>query len=104
EVDRLGGAEARVIAALAAHGQALDTGIDPAVQKAHRLGHVIEEAVAAALGLERKDEGAVGVDVDLLDRIHLDGDGEAHGRVPLGWGDGRDYRTARAARERPGVS
>jgi hypothetical protein len=30
--------------------------------------------MAAALRLERQHEGAVGVDVDPLDRIHLNGD------------------------------
>ena len=42
-------------------------------------GLVVVERVAALLRLEPQHEGAVRVDVDGGDRIHLNGDGEAHG-------------------------
>src|SRR3546814_6366120 len=35
------------------------------------------------LGFERQHEGAVAIDVDGLDRIHLDRDGKAHGMIGL---------------------
>jgi hypothetical protein len=38
----------------------------------------VEQPVAAGLTLDRQREGRVGVDVDALDRVHLDRDGEAH--------------------------
>jgi hypothetical protein len=76
-------AQAGVIARLPAHLQGPGPGIDPPVPEAQVLGQVVVQAMAAALGLQGQHEAAVGIDVDRLDRVHLDGDGEAHGSKNL---------------------
>src|SRR3546814_887579 len=77
-VDQLRRAEGEMVAGLAAHLQRLHARVDPAVLEAERLRQVVEEGVAAALGLQRQHEGAVSLDVDGLDGIHLDGDRQTH--------------------------
>ena len=52
--------------------------IGPAVAHRELMGLVIEEPVAARLRLQTEGEGRIRVDVDVLDGIHLDGDGKAH--------------------------
>src|SRR3546814_1629438 len=76
---RLRRAEGEVVARLAPHLQRLHAGVDASVLQAERARQVVEQAVAAALGLQRQHEGAVPLDVDGLDGVHLDGDGQTHG-------------------------
>ena len=78
EVDRLGCPELDVIAALAAEPERPGGGDDPALAVAELARQIVVEAMAAGLGLERQGEAAVAVDVDGLERVHLDRDGERH--------------------------
>jgi len=81
-------AELEMPTPLALHPQRPDPGIEPAALENQVLRQVMEQTVSPLLRLEREREGTVGVDVDRLDRIHLDGDGKAHrGYVPshAGW-------------------
>ena len=59
------------------------------VQRAHMRRHlavaegqiarpVIEQAMAALLRFQRQGKGGIAADVDLLDRVHLDRDGQCH--------------------------
>ena len=52
--------------------------IDGTVFEREVLGQVVEQVVAARERLQPQDEGAVGLDIDGLDGVHLDGDGKAH--------------------------
>ena len=70
--------QAKVVAFLAADRQGAREGGETAAPEGQATGEVMVERVATVLGLERQGKGAVGVDVDRLDGIHLDGDGEAH--------------------------
>ena len=82
QIEHLGGAERVVIAALAAHLQRARQRLHPAVVVTQVGRQVVIQTVAAALGLERQHERAVAVDVDPLDRIHLDRHGKAHRALP----------------------
>src|SRR5688572_11080454 len=42
---------------------------------------VVPQFVPARLGAEPHDEGGIPVDVDALDRVHLDGNAQGHGAV-----------------------
>ena len=52
--------------------------IKPRMDEGELLRQVVEQRMAARLRLERQRESGIGINVDALDRIHLDGDGEAH--------------------------
>jgi hypothetical protein len=56
----------------------------PPVVERQPVGGVVEEPVPAGLRLLHDPEGRVGGDVDPLDRIHLDGDLQAHALPRLG--------------------
>ncbi len=49
------------------------------VPEGERIRQIVEQRIAARLGFQAKGKGAVGVDIDALDRVHLNGDGESHG-------------------------
>src|SRR6185312_9531442 len=51
----------------------------PPFRKAEVFGRIIVETMSEFLRLEHDREGRIAVDVDLLERIHLDGDAQAHG-------------------------
>ena len=78
EVDGLWRAEADMVAALAADLERPRGGDDPALPVAQLARQVVVEPVAALLRLQRQGEAAVRVDVDGLERVHLDRDGERH--------------------------
>ena len=80
QIETLSRAEVVVIARLAAHLQRPRAGHHPARVERQLAGQIMIQRVAARLGLESQREGAVGVDVDGLDGVHLDGDGETHFR------------------------
>src|SRR3546814_9689254 len=52
-----------------------------AVAEAEVAGEIVEQAVAAPLGLEAEHEGAVAIEVDAFDGVHLDRHLEGHGSV-----------------------
>ncbi len=70
-----------MVAALAPDFERLGGGRNPAFIKGEVGRQVEEQRVAPLPGLEGQGEGAVGVDVDAGDRIHLNGDLEGHGQV-----------------------
>ena len=78
EVDDLGRPEADMVAALAADLERAGGGDDAALAVAQLARQIVVEPVAAALRLQRQGEAAVAVDVDGLERVHLDRDGERH--------------------------
>jgi hypothetical protein len=86
EIERLEVAEGVMPALFAPHLEAAAARLQPAVAQAEMPRQVVIERVAARLRLERQHEGRVGVDVDRLDRIHLDRYGEAHVSIPSGDG------------------
>ncbi len=46
----------------------------PAVVQGQPLRREVPQGVASGLGLQHQEEGRVGLDVDPLDGVHLDGD------------------------------
>ena len=78
QIETFGHAEVVVIARLAAHPKGARAGHHPARVERQIAGQVMVKLVAARLGLEGQREGAVGVDVDGLDGVHLNGHGKAH--------------------------
>src|SRR3546814_13752347 len=52
-----------------------------AVAEAEVAGEIVEQAVPAPLGLEAEHEGAVAIEVDAFDGVHLDRHLEGHGSV-----------------------
>jgi hypothetical protein len=50
---------------------------------AHReaVDGVEQQRVAPRLRFQQQGEGGIALDVDPLDRVHLDGDGEWHGEL-----------------------
>ena len=67
-----------MIADLVAHIERLGGGEHLALPHREPVGRVIGQRVAARLGLQKQREGRIAADVDPLDRVHLDGDVEAH--------------------------
>ena len=78
KVDGLGRTEAGVVAQAPPQLEASRAGKHAAGAEAQIARQVMVETVAAILGLEAENECAVGLDIDGLDRIHLNGDGDAH--------------------------
>ncbi|PAV69544.1 hypothetical protein WR25_06090 [Diploscapter pachys] len=76
---------------------------DAAVGVIQVLGEVMEQPVPARLACQHQREARIAGDVDLIERVHLDGDGEGHGHtrewVGSGWdlGGGR-WNVTRSAR------
>ena len=71
-------AEGDVAAFLAAQGDGAAARDHPAFVIAQLIDRVLEQAMAPRLGLQPDAERAVGVDRDILDRVHLQGDIQAH--------------------------
>ena len=89
EVERLRGPERRVVAALATHLQRPGAGDEASLAEGQVLDEVVPEHVATALRRLGEGEGRIRVDVDPLDGVHLDRDGERHrGRPRLAVGKG----------------
>ena len=82
EVDRRLVPEREVVALLAPHLDRPAARRHPAVVERQPVGRVVEEPVPARLRLLHDPEGGIGGDVDPLDRIHLDGDVQAHALPP----------------------
>ena len=80
EIEDLGLAEPEMIARDALDGDRMRHRPEPPVGPAQRLGGIMEEPVPARLGAEHDREGRIAGDVDALQRIHLDGDAQAHAR------------------------
>ena len=78
EIDAFGCAERRVTTFFAPHRQPACASQYAAVMEHQILGQVVVQRVAPALRLQGEDEGRVGVDVDVFDRVHLNRDGKAH--------------------------
>src|SRR5262249_53505980 len=83
EIDLLELAEAVVIAIAAEHFEGATAGAEPTVAQGQRLRQIVIERVAALLPLQRQREGRIGVDVDRVDRVHLNRDGETHAASSL---------------------
>ncbi len=78
EVTHLGLAQGVMVALHGPQVQRLPTPQDPAILQRQPVGTVMPQRVASALGFHHHQEGGVGLDVDPLDGIHLDGDLERH--------------------------
>ena len=72
-------AEREVIADHPLHRHRMRARPDPAVAIVQVLRAVMEQPVAARLCGQHQREGRIARDVQALERVHLDGDGEWHG-------------------------
>ena len=90
EVDELRLAEARMIALDVLDRQRLGHRLDARAVEPQSIGRVVQQAMAARLGFEKKREGRIAGDADALDRVHLHGDGQGHGRPVEGQGRFRE--------------
>ncbi len=67
-----------MVACDVAYAERLDLGENPSIEQGEPVRRVISQPVAAFLGFEKQGECRVAFDVDPLDRIHLNGDFQAH--------------------------
>ena len=72
-------AEREMVAGNVAHRERPYRGRYFAVAQREPVGRVIGQRIGALLRLEQQRERRIAADVDPLDRIHLDGDVQAHG-------------------------
>ncbi|MPL89853.1 hypothetical protein SDC9_35895 [bioreactor metagenome] len=72
------GAKGEVVPLLAPHGQRPAAGKHPALAVDQLVGRVIEQFMPPRLRLFGQPEGAVSVDVDRADRVHLDRNFQGH--------------------------
>ena len=86
KIDELRLAETRVIALDVLDRKRLGHHFNTGAVEPQSVGRVMQNAVAARLGFEKKRECRVSRDADALDRIHLRGDGQGHGRPVEGQG------------------
>ena len=78
EVQDLPRAQREMIAVDPAHRQRTGMGDDRTVPETEIVRQIMEQRMTAPRGFQRQRKGAVAVDVDCIDRIHLDRDGKAH--------------------------
>ena len=71
-------AEREMVADLVADLQVLHGGEHPRGPQRQPVGRVVADRMAAPLRLQQQREGRIAADVDPLDRVHLDGDFQAH--------------------------
>ena len=81
QIDDFRGPQRVVVAALTANLERLHPRDQPAMAEGKVLRQVMIQPVPALLAFQRKHEGAVGIDIDAGNRVHLNGDGEAHGEL-----------------------
>ena len=67
-----------MIALHRAHSQRAHMRRHLAVAEGQIARAVIEQAMAARLRFQRQRESGIAADIDLLDRVHLDRDGQGH--------------------------
>ena len=79
EIERGDIAESEVIAVHSAQVERPRPRHHPALVERQIAGEIVKQGMAAGARLERQREGRVGVDIDRLDRVHLNGDGERGG-------------------------
>ena len=72
QIQRLGRSHREVIADLAAHLERSCLGDSAAIAQGQILGQIMVQAVPAGLRLQRQSEGGIAIDIDGVDRIHLD--------------------------------
>ena len=77
-------AEREMVADDIAHDERPHRGRDFTVPHGELGGRVIGQRIGAVLRFQQQRECRVAADVDPFDRIHLDGDIQAHGDVPAG--------------------
>ncbi len=78
EIEFLEIPKAMVVAVPAEYFERPSAGREPAVAQGQRLRQVVVERMAARLRLKRQGKGRIRIDVDRVDRIHLDRDSETH--------------------------
>ena len=83
EIDGLRRAEGEVIAGFPTNLEGTHRRLRSGRRQREVLRQVVVQPMAPGLRFQREHEGAVGFDVDGLDRVHLNGHGEAHVMVPL---------------------
>jgi hypothetical protein len=70
--------QGEMVARDVSHAERLDLGENPSIEQSEPVRRVISQLVAAFLGFQEQGECRVAFDVDPLDRIHLNGDFQAH--------------------------
>ena len=84
QVEPFGRPERKVITRLAADRERAHPGDHPAVAERQVARQIMEHAVAPALRLQGQRKARVGIDVDALEGVHLNGDIEAHAGLAIG--------------------
>ncbi len=79
EADALFLAQRVMVGEIIAHIHRMARGRKDAACQRQRLRLVVEQRVAALARLQHHRKGGITLDVDVLDRVHLDGDIERHG-------------------------
>src|SRR5437763_16224035 len=78
EVEFLERPEPMVVALSADNFERPGARIEPPVLKRQRVGQIMEQGMPAGLCFEGQRKRRIRIDVDRIDRIHLDRDGESH--------------------------
>ena len=78
EIEQLRVSHGVVVAEDATDDERTRPRIQAALRERHLLRQIVVELMATPLRFEGKREGGIRVDVDRLDRVHLDGDDEGH--------------------------
>ena len=72
-----------MIAFFITHGNRLHRGKNLAIQHGELVRRIIEKRMAALLRFKHQRKSRVALDVDLFNRIHLDGNGQRHDTLLL---------------------
>ncbi len=81
QIDARFRAQGEMVAGLAPHLHGFGPGGHPAVVVGEVPRQIMQQLVAAALRLQRQNEGAVAGDVDGRHMVHLNGHGKRHGKI-----------------------
>ncbi len=71
-------AQIMVVAMFVAQRHRADFRLDPAPVIEHVIGMIVQKVISPRLGFKAHDKGRIPLDIDALDRVHLDGDDTAH--------------------------
>src|SRR5205807_1941030 len=60
-------------------------GVEPPVVERQGVGQIMKQGMPTCLRFEGESKGRIRIDVDRIDRIHLDRDGESHADLLTYW-------------------